>query len=129
MKKILGILIILLFASVVVGCNASEPMKESGSIENQEKDEMKDMSESENEVVSELLEFSLEELSVYNGKDGNLAYIAVDGVVYDVTNSSQWNNGGHNGAVAGEDVSDLMKNAPHGLSKLNSVEVVGVLVE
>lgn len=34
------------------------------------------------------LELTLEELAAYDGKDGNPAYIAVDGVIYDVTDVS-----------------------------------------
>ena len=34
--------------------------------------------------------FTLEELSLYNGKNGAPAYVAVNGVVYYVTNNSVW---------------------------------------
>jgi hypothetical protein len=34
--------------------------------------------------------FTLEELATYNGQNGQPAYIAVEGVVYDVSNSSRW---------------------------------------
>jgi len=34
--------------------------------------------------------FTTAELSRYNGKDGNPAYVAVNGVVYDVTNNAAW---------------------------------------
>ena len=34
--------------------------------------------------------FTLEELAKYNGKDGNPAYVAVNGIVYDVTNNAAW---------------------------------------
>lgn len=74
--------------------------------------------------------FTIEELSTYNGKDGNPAYIAVDGIVYDVTNVSQWKNGMHNGFEAGKDLTEEIKTiSPHGISKLKSVPVVGKLVE
>ena len=74
--------------------------------------------------------FTIDELSTYNGKDGNPAYIAVDGIVYDVTNVSQWKNGMHNGFEAGKDLTEEIKTiSPHGISKLKSVPVVGKLVE
>lgn len=34
--------------------------------------------------------FTTEELAAFNGQNGNPAYIAVDGVVYDVTKVSTW---------------------------------------
>lgn len=33
---------------------------------------------------------TLDELKNYDGKEGRKAYIAVDGVVYDVTNVAAW---------------------------------------
>jgi len=75
------------------------------------------------------LELTLEQLKQYDGKNGNLAYIAVDGVIYDVTNVSQWKNGGHEGYSAGQDLTDAIKNSsPHGVSKLKGVPVVGKLI-
>ncbi|HEY9060435.1 MAG TPA: cytochrome b5 domain-containing protein [Pseudobacteroides sp.] len=76
---------------------------------------------------SDLRSFTEEELMKYDGKNGNPAYIVVDGKVYDVTNAPNWNTGGHNGVSAGRDLTKEMKNAPHGLSKLELVKVVGVL--
>ncbi len=55
------------------------------------------------------LELTLEELKEFNGKDGKAAYIAVDGVIYDVTNSSRWKNGEHNDFFAGNDLSEGIK--------------------
>ena len=75
------------------------------------------------------LELTLAELAQYNGKDGNPAYVAVDGVIYDVTNLPKWKNGEHNGYTAGQDLTDIIKNkSPHGVSKLEGVPVVGTLV-
>ena len=47
--------------------------------------------------------FTLDELKQYNGKDGKPAYVAVDGIVYDVSASDKWKNGDHNGFEAGND--------------------------
>ena len=89
-------------------------------------------SKQEDEVVventtPEIIQLTLAELSAYNGKDGNMAYIAVDGNIYDVTN--EWNNGEHNGVMAGTDATTAIIGAPHGVSILENLEIVGELVE
>ncbi len=74
------------------------------------------------------LELTVDELAQYNGKDGNPAYIAIDGVIYDVTNVPQWKNGEHNGFAAGNDLTEEIKTiSPHGVSKLKGLPVVGTL--
>lgn len=76
------------------------------------------------------MEFTLEELAKYNGKDGNRAYVAVDGVVYDVTDVKEWAGGSHWGKFqAGNDLTDEIKTqSPHGVAKLTGIPVVGKLV-
>lgn len=75
------------------------------------------------------LELTLDQLKQYNGKDGNPAYIAVDGVIYDVTNDRHWKSGTHEGYSAGKDLTDAIKGkSPHGTSVLEGVPVVGKLV-
>jgi len=76
-----------------------------------------------------MIKLTLEQLSEYNGKDGNLAYIAVNGVIYDVSNVSAWTNGAHNGVSAGNDVSTFINGAPHGTSVLSDLEAVGELID
>ena len=71
--------------------------------------------------------FTLDELKNYDGKEGRKAYIAVDGVVYDVTNVAAWQGGTHHGNNAGNDVFDRIVKAPHGKSILEKLEVVGKL--
>lgn len=76
------------------------------------------------------LVLTLDELAKYDGKNGNPAYVAVDGVIYDVTNVPEWKNGEHNGYTAGKDLTDAIKNvSPHGVSKLKNVPVVGKLAD
>jgi len=53
-------------------------------------------------VVSDV--FTAETLKQYNGLNGQPAYIAVDGIVYDV--SALFRNGQHEGCSAGQDVTD-----------------------
>ena len=68
---------------------------------------------------------TIEELADYDGMDGNKAYIAVDGVIYDVTGNEAWTGGSHAGSMAGTDVSSVVDAAPHGRDVLDDLEVVG----
>ena len=75
------------------------------------------------------LSLTLEQLKQYDGKNGNPAYIAVDGVLYDVSGVRQWKSGSHEGYSAGKDLTDaIMGKSPHGTSVLEGVPVVGKLV-
>ena len=73
-------------------------------------------------------EFTLDELKEYDGQNGNKAYVAVDGVVYDVTDVGAWKNGEHkNGITAGKDLSEEINQSPHGKDVLEDLPVVGKL--
>lgn len=74
--------------------------------------------------------FTAAELAAYTGRDGNPAYIAVDGIVYDVSASPLWADGEHAGAYqAGYDYSGQIRSeSPHGISVLENMPVVGRLV-
>lgn len=74
--------------------------------------------------------FTLEELAQYNGQNGQPAYVAINGTVYDVTNIPEWAGGMHqNGLTAGQDLSEYINSAPHGTSVLQNLPVVGELAE
>ena len=76
------------------------------------------------------LELTLEALKQFDGKNGNPAYVAVDGIIYDVTNVAKWKNGDHNGYTAGNDLTDIIKNkSPHGVKNLEGLPVVGKIVD
>lgn len=98
---------------------------------------VEDSATTSSEVVSvsssaeEMRTFTLEELSQYNGKDGQPAYVAVDGVVYDVTNVEAWKDGEHkNGLTAGNELTEEITNqSPHGIKVLEGLPIVGELVE
>lgn len=116
MKKILflGVIILLLFVSA---CSSEEPVTPT------------DPTDQTENPVDELIELTLEELAYYDGTDGKPAYIAVQGKIYDVTDSSFWRNGGHNGYQAGQDLTDAIINqSPHGLSNLSRVPMIGIIV-
>lgn len=73
-------------------------------------------------------EFTLEELSHFDGKNGADAYVAYDGQVYDVTGSFIWRRGRHWALhTAGCDLTESLEKAPHGEDLLERVPAVGVL--
>ncbi len=71
--------------------------------------------------------FTTQELSKYNGKGGARSYTAFEGVVYDVTDSKLWALGEHFGLQAGTDLTEKMKDAPHGPEVFSGFPVVGTL--
>jgi len=76
------------------------------------------------------LTLTLEELRKYDGRNGNPAYVAVDGMIYDATDVPQRGGGYHNGFHAGNDLTSEIKTiAPHGVPRLSGVPVVGCLAE
>ncbi|MFT5873797.1 MAG: putative heme/steroid binding protein [Clostridium sp.] len=71
--------------------------------------------------------FTLEELSKYNGIGGNATYVAVNGIVYDVSSVQAWAGGVHNGISAGRDVTEDF-NTCHGTSNiLDKLPKVGLV--
>jgi predicted heme/steroid binding protein len=73
--------------------------------------------------------FTLQQLATYNGKDGKPAYIAVDGIVYDVTDVKAWRKGEHNGGKAGTDISVKINRAPHKRKVIEKLKKIGVLIK
>jgi predicted heme/steroid binding protein len=74
--------------------------------------------------------FSKEELARYDGKNGAPAYIVYKGKVYDTSNSFQWKNGRHQVLHnAGQDLTDSLEQAPHGVEMLKRLPVIGILRE
>lgn len=92
--------------------------------------------EKDNEDLIEVEEIDTEEITVkeiekYNGKNGNPAYVAYQGKVYDLSQSSLWSSGEHMGMhQAGKDITEEMQLAPHGEEVLErkKVTLVGKLV-
>lgn len=74
-------------------------------------------------------EFDRKSLAEFDGRDGRPAYVAVDGIVYDVTNISAWKDGTHHGNHAGQDLSEAIKHAPHEKSVLAKLTKVGKLID
>ena len=72
-------------------------------------------------------EFTLEELAIYDGSNGKKAYVAVNGIIYDVSDEAAWGGGTHFGIIAGKDISEKFKEC-HGENEvLNKLPRVGVI--
>ena len=75
-------------------------------------------------------QYSLKELSRFDGRAGRDAYIAYRGNIYDVTGSFLWKGGRHQVLHdAGKDLTEELENAPHGADLLERVPVIGRLVD
>lgn len=73
--------------------------------------------------------FNLKELAKYDGKNGRPAYVAVNGMVYDVTNNRAWAAATHFGLVSGKDYTTEFASCHAGQqSILATLPVVGRLV-
>lgn len=73
-------------------------------------------------------DLTLQELAKFNGKDGNPAYVAVNGTVYDVTNNAAWAAASHFGLKAGKDLTNEFASCHAGQTILNKLKVVGKLI-
>jgi membrane-associated progesterone receptor component len=73
--------------------------------------------------------FTIGELAGFTGKNGRPAYVAVNGIVYDVTNNRAWAAATHFGLIAGKDYTQEFASCHAGQqSILAALPVVGRLV-
>jgi len=154
-SKYIFVMFMVILSLVAVGCAPTEEMQdepmqtsemaeESTEMESEEMDEaddsemMEDDSESDMmeessasmESMDEMPEMTLEELAMYNGKDGQPIYVAVDGIIYDFTPLEKWAGGEHMGQhEAGQDLSEEILSSPHGKAILERATPVAKLVK
>lgn len=75
-------------------------------------------------------DLTVEELHSFDGKEGKPAFVACKGRIYDVTRSALWKDGAHaRKHLAGHDLTDALRTAPHGEDKVLSMPEVGKLLE
>lgn len=72
-------------------------------------------------------EFTLDELATYDGSMGRPAYVAVNGIVYDVSLEKTWGGATHFGLVAGKDLTEVFQGCHGNLEILRNLPKVGVL--
>ncbi|MBK1809558.1 hypothetical protein JHL18_02715 [Clostridium sp. YIM B02505] len=72
-------------------------------------------------------EFTMKELSAYNGVGDNPAYIAVNGTVYDITGEKALNQIVATGFRPGTDLSEQFNSGKLSKQLLSNIRIVGVL--
>jgi len=76
--------------------------------------------------VSEEKVFNQAELAKFDGQNGQPAYVAIAGVVYDVSGVEAWAGGKHHGNLAGQELTSVIDGrSPHGRKVLKNLPVVG----
>lgn len=69
---------------------------------------------------------TIEELANFDGNDDRAAYVAVNGVIYDLSSSQLWKSGRHEGGhQAGQNLTEELKSAPHVKTIIEQFPVVG----
>ena len=75
--------------------------------------------------------YALEDVAANDGISGRKCWVVVDNVVYEISGFVRWVDGLHTSsdgkARCGRDLSEVIKQAPHGKSKLKLLQEVGRL--
>lgn len=85
-----------------------------------------DLRNQENEKL-EQREFTLEELAGFDGSDGRPAYVAVNGIIYDVSLEATWGGGTHFNLYAGKDLTAQFNGCHGDLVILRNLPQVGII--
>lgn len=71
--------------------------------------------------------FTGEELSYYDGTNGKPAYVAVNGIVYDVSLEPTWGGASHFGLLSGKDVTEQFNRCHGNIQVLSKLPKAGEL--
>lgn len=66
------------------------------------KEKNKKSNEITNNILTDEIMLTEQELSEFNGRNGKPPYVAIDGIVYDLSKINKWKNGKHHGMLAGQ---------------------------
>jgi predicted heme/steroid binding protein len=78
-------------------------------------------------MITELPVYTKNQLALRNGQDKPEIWVSYLGNIYDVSLSKLWRNGKHYEHWAGQDLTNELKDAPHGFAVFDKFEVVGRL--
>lgn len=76
-------------------------------------------------MEADLPQYTISQLALRNGQDKPQIWVAVDGIIYDVSESRLWRNGKHYEHWAGQDLTSELKDAPHSKSVFARFKKVG----
>ncbi len=80
-------------------------------------------------IIEKKSKYTIEELSRFDGREKRPSYIAYKGKIYDVSSSKFWVEGDHvRKHLAGNDLTEAIKTAPHGEEKVFQMPLVGELL-
>ena len=80
-------------------------------------------------AANSLPHMSLKEIKTHDGKNGNSAFVALNGNVYDVSKIEAWKGGKHHkGMVAGTDLTPYINLSPHGADIINKLKLAPIAV-
>ena len=106
---------VLALSIVVVGCNTAtiENTDDTDAISDEQLQDLPvSSSVGGDEVVSG--DMTLEQMAMFDGKDGNRCYVAINGDIFDLSDSNLWANGAHTTsggrASCGQDLTDVLNN-------------------
>lgn len=77
--------------------------------------------------MSELPLYTKSQLALRNGQDKPQIWVALKGIIYDVTESRLWRNGKHYEHWAGQDLTEELADAPHTETVFEKFVAVGRL--
>ena len=77
--------------------------------------------------MDDLPEYSRSHLALRNGQDKPEIWVALHGIIYEVTQSRLWRDGKHYEHWAGQDLTDELKDAPHDAKVFEKFKVIGKL--
>jgi len=78
-------------------------------------------------MTNELPVYTKSQLALRNGQDKPQIWVALNGIIYDVTESRLWRNGKHYEHWAGQDLTEELADAPHTETVFEKFKVVGRL--
>ena len=82
----------------------------------------------EEKSATDLPAYTRAQLALRNGQDKPQIWVALNGIIYDVTASRLWRNGKHYEHWAGQDLTDELKDAPHTEKVFDKFIPVGKLI-
>lgn len=78
--------------------------------------------------TSELPLYSKAQLALRNGQDKPQIWVALHGLIYEVSTSRLWRDGKHYEHWAGQDLTEELKDAPHTEKVFEKFKVIGKLI-